>query len=92
MDIEDALKQKGYEVDRRKIILKTPIKELGDYVVPVKLHRDVTLELPIVVSVEGEVIQEHLEEPEPEEVEESAPDTASEADETAENEVTGAGE
>lgn len=66
MDIEDALKQKGYEVDRRKIILKSPIKEIGEYTVPVRLHREVTLELPIEVSPEGEVIQEHLEEPEEE--------------------------
>ncbi|MDH3493228.1 MAG: 50S ribosomal protein L9 [Acidobacteriota bacterium] len=71
MDIEDALKQKGYEVDRRKIVLKSPIKELGDYVVPVKLHRDVTLELPISVTAEGEVIQERLDEPEEESAEET---------------------
>jgi large subunit ribosomal protein L9 len=62
MDIEDALTAKGYEVDRRKIILKTPIKEIGEYTVPVKLHRDVTLELPVTVSAEGEAIQEKLEE------------------------------
>ncbi|NNE68379.1 MAG: 50S ribosomal protein L9 [Pyrinomonadaceae bacterium] len=66
MDIEDALKQKGYEVDRRKIILKSPIKELGEFMVPVKLHREVTLELPITVIAEGEIIQERLEEPEEE--------------------------
>lgn len=66
MDVEDALKQKGYEVDRRKIVLKSPIKELGEYTVPVRLHRDVTLDLPIIVSAEGEVIKEHLEEPEKE--------------------------
>ncbi len=62
MDIESALTEKGYEVDRRKIVLKTPIKEIGEYTVPVKLHREVTLELPITVSIEGEAIQEKLEE------------------------------
>ena len=62
IDIEAALNEKGYEIERRNIILKSPIKEIGEYTIPVKLHRDVTLELPITVSVEGEVIQEKLEE------------------------------
>lgn len=86
MDIEDALKQKGYEVDRRKIVLKSPIKELGEYSVPVRLHREVTLDLPIVVLAEGEVIQEHLEEPEkePESTDKaSEPDTESVGEEGA---------
>jgi len=60
IDIADALKAKGYETDRRKIILRSPIKELGEYTIPVKLHREVTLELPITVSVEGEAIQEKI--------------------------------
>ena len=62
IDIHDALKQKGYDLDRRRIVLKSPIKELGDFVIPVKLHREITLELPISVTPEGEVIQERLEE------------------------------
>lgn len=64
MDVESALQEKGYEIDRRQIILKTPIKEIGEYTIPVKLHREVTLDLPITVSVEGEAIQEKLEEDE----------------------------
>jgi large subunit ribosomal protein L9 len=93
MDVEDALKQKGYEVDRRKIVLKNPIKELGDFVVPVRLHREVTLNLPISVVVEGEVMQEKLEEavkaePETEAateaVLEAAPEANAEAGEEAE--------
>ena len=64
MDVESALQEKGYEIDRRQIILKTPIKEIGEYTIPVKLHREVTLDLPITVSVEGEAIQEKLEEEE----------------------------
>ncbi len=78
IDIAEALEAKGYETDRRKIVLKTPIKEIGEYTVPVKLHRDVTLELPITVRVEGEVIQERLEEEEkPEAVEaDLKPDTS----------------
>lgn len=62
IDIAEALEQKGYEIDRRKITLKSPIKEIGEYTVPVKLHREVTLDLPVAVVVEGEVMQEHLEE------------------------------
>ncbi len=53
MDIADALKAKGYEIDRRKIILKDSIKETGDYTVNVKLHREVTLAIPVTVTAEG---------------------------------------
>lgn len=53
MDIADALKAKGYEIDRRKIVLKDAIKETGDYTVPVKLHREVTLQVPVSVRAEG---------------------------------------
>lgn len=53
MDIAEALKAKGYEIDRRKITLKDTIKETGDYSVSVKLHREVTLEIPVTVSAEG---------------------------------------
>lgn len=72
MDIEDAFKQKGYEIDRRKIVLKSPIKELGDFQVPVRLHSDVTFDLPLTVIAEGEIIQEHLEETEENETTESS--------------------
>jgi len=53
MDIADALKAKGYEVDRRKIVLRDAIKETGEYTVNVKLHRDVTLAVPVTVTAEG---------------------------------------
>jgi large subunit ribosomal protein L9 len=48
-DIADELKKKGFEVDRRKILLPDPIRALGEAMVPVKLHRDVTAQLKIVV-------------------------------------------
>lgn len=54
MDIADAIQAKGYELDRRKIQLKDTIKETGDYTVSVKLHREVTLEIPVSVTAEGE--------------------------------------
>ena len=53
MDIAEALKAKGYEVDRRKIALRDAIKETGEYTVNVKLHREVTLTIPVTVTGEG---------------------------------------
>ena len=41
-DIADYLKAKGFEIDRRKLILPEPIKTIGEHNVPLKLHRDVT--------------------------------------------------
>ena len=52
-DIADALKAKGFEVDRRKLILPESIKTLGEHTVPLKLHRDVTVQLTIRVVREG---------------------------------------
>ena len=60
MDIADALQQRGYEIDRHRIHLREPLKRLGDYSVPVRLHREVTLELQVKVVPEGEVIVGHL--------------------------------
>ena len=53
MDIAHALKEQGYEIDRRKIVLREPIKRFGSYEVPVRLHRDVTVQLPVSVLGEG---------------------------------------
>lgn len=41
-DIHDAITAEGHEVERRRIVLTEPIKTLGIYKVPVKLHADVT--------------------------------------------------
>jgi len=51
-DIAEALAAKGFEVDRRKIQLDEPFKQLGDFSVPVKLHRDVTAALKVSVVKE----------------------------------------
>jgi len=48
-DISVALEKLGYTVDRKKIQLDEPIKTLGDFKVAVKLHREVSLELPVHV-------------------------------------------
>ena len=53
MDIAEALKERGYEVDRRRINLREAIKETGEFTVPVRLHREVTVELPVEVTAEG---------------------------------------
>jgi large subunit ribosomal protein L9 len=60
MDIAEALQERGYEIDRHRIHLREPLKRLGDYTVPVRLHREVTVELPVKVAAEGEVIVGHL--------------------------------
>jgi large subunit ribosomal protein L9 len=52
-DIADYLKAKGFEIDRRKLILPEPIKTLGDHDVPLKLHREVTVPLKVHVVREG---------------------------------------
>jgi len=53
MDIAEALKAKGYEIDRRKIALKEAIKETGNFTVNIKLHREVNLAVPVSVTAEG---------------------------------------
>jgi large subunit ribosomal protein L9 len=55
LDIAEALKEKGYTIERRKIVLKEPIKEVGDYEIAVKLHRDVTPAIKVLVRKEGAV-------------------------------------
>ena len=52
-DIADFLKGKGFEIDRRKLILPEAIKTLGEYDVPLKLHREVTVPLKVKVVKEG---------------------------------------
>jgi len=53
MDIAEALKERGYEIDRRRITLRDAIKETGEFTVPIRLHREVTVELPVEVTAEG---------------------------------------
>jgi large subunit ribosomal protein L9 len=51
-DIGDLLKAKGFDVDRRKILLPDPLKTLGETSVPVKLHRDVTAQVRVAIVKE----------------------------------------
>jgi large subunit ribosomal protein L9 len=52
VDIAEALAAKGVEVERRKLQLQDPIKQLGDFDVPVKLHREVTAHVKVKVVAE----------------------------------------
>ena len=60
MDLAEALKERGHEIDRHRIHLREPLKRVGEYTVPVRLHRDVTIELKVRVAPEGEVIVGHM--------------------------------
>ena len=51
-DIADGLERQNYTIDRRKIQLDEPIKTLGEFKVPVRLHREVTTEVTVVVAKE----------------------------------------
>jgi large subunit ribosomal protein L9 len=52
IDIERALREKGFAVDRRKIQLAEPIKQLGEFTVPVKLQPEVEASLKVEVKAE----------------------------------------
>jgi large subunit ribosomal protein L9 len=52
-DIADALAKKGFTLDRRKIQLHEPLKTLGEFTIPVKLHKEVTTHLKVVVEKEA---------------------------------------
>lgn len=74
LDIAEALKERGLTVERRRIGLREHIKEVGDYDVTIKLHRDVSPSVKVLVRKEG---TEEAKAPETAEV-------APEADSTAE--------
>ncbi|MBC7899417.1 MAG: 50S ribosomal protein L9, partial [Saprospiraceae bacterium] len=87
MDIAEAIQAKGYEIDRRKIVLKDPIKETGEYTVNVKLHREVILQIPVTVTAEGGEIEakedkKAKKEVKAEEISEPAAETVVETEET----------
>jgi large subunit ribosomal protein L9 len=52
-DVAESLAAKGFDIDRRKVQLHDPIKKLGEFTVPVKLHRDVVVSLKVKVVAEG---------------------------------------
>jgi large subunit ribosomal protein L9 len=52
-EIAELLSAKGIEIDRRKIHLEEPIKSLGEFTIPVKIHPKVTAEIKLKVAPEG---------------------------------------
>jgi large subunit ribosomal protein L9 len=52
-DIAESLEKKGFNLDRRKIQLHEPLKTVGEFMVPVKLHREVTAHLKVVIAREA---------------------------------------
>jgi len=55
MDIAEELEKKGIGVDRRKVVLDKPIKNLGDYDIPIKLYPGVTGSIKLVVEADETV-------------------------------------
>ncbi len=55
-DIAHELEKQGYTIDRRKISLEEPLKQLGEYHVPIKLHREVTSH--VKVTIKGDAADE----------------------------------
>ena len=53
-DIAEALEKQGYTIERRKIALDEPIKTLGEFKVPLRLHREVTTDITVQVVKEEE--------------------------------------
>lgn len=52
IQIADGLAEKGFEVDRKLIVIKDQVKEVGNYVATVKLHKEVSVEIPFEVVAE----------------------------------------
>ena len=52
IQIADALMAKGFELDRKLILLKDQVKELGNYKATVKLHKEISVEIPFEVVAE----------------------------------------
>ena|SRR5438874_6932567 len=52
-DLAEALQKKGFNIDRRKIQLHEPPKTVGEFTVPVRLHKEVTAHLKVVIAKEA---------------------------------------
>jgi large subunit ribosomal protein L9 len=52
IQVAEALAKQGIEIERKQILIKEPIKEVGNYTVTVKLHKEVSIEIPIEVLSE----------------------------------------
>ncbi len=63
MDIEKALKEQGYDVERRRIVLDAPIKNVGDYEIPIRLRPEVMPSIKVKVVSEDQPEAEDTETP-----------------------------
>ena len=52
IQVSDALKEKGYEVDRKLIVIKDQVKEVGNYNAVIRLHKEVSVDIPFEVVAE----------------------------------------
>ncbi len=52
LQISDALREKGFEIDRKKINFNSKVKEVGEYAVTINLHKEVKKEIPFKVVAE----------------------------------------
>jgi large subunit ribosomal protein L9 len=52
-DIADALAKKSFNIDSRKIQLHDPLKTVGEFTIPIKLHKDVTAHLKVIIEKEA---------------------------------------
>ena len=52
IQIAEAIEKAGFEIDRKTITIKEAVKEMGNYVATIKLHREVTVEIPFEVVAE----------------------------------------
>ncbi|HEX8815957.1 MAG TPA: 50S ribosomal protein L9 [Terriglobales bacterium] len=52
-DVAEALEKKGFNIDRRKIQLHESLRTLGEFTIPIKLHKDVTAHLKVVIEKEA---------------------------------------
>lgn len=81
--IAEALADKGLEIDRRRILLDSPIRALGEYPIRVRLHADVVAVLPLSVMAEKTIFDEEQPAPEAEEAKADAEQQAKPAEELA---------
>jgi len=58
MDVASQLKDQGIDIDRRKIVLEKPIKELGEFQVEIKIYPEVSAAIKVVVKAEEEAPKE----------------------------------
>ncbi len=94
LDVKKLLDEKGFDIDRRRILLSDPIKEIGDYEVDIRVGQDVTTTIKLLVRpLGGELEDEAVEEEKAPEAVKAAPvEDAAESRAETEDETSGAAE